>query len=134
MARLRVNTNEEWWLVYGDPSDNPAEDTRFLIRGLTQKQLAEIGEKATKSKWIKNPKGEWVPKDNVNLSHFADQLAPYIAGWERLDNLADGGPLPYSAEMVEKVLNYPGVLGGLLYSINLLAKTNAAIVEAQLGN
>lgn len=134
MARLRVNTNEEWWLIYGDPSDDPADDTKFLIRGLTQKELADIGEKATKSTWIKNPKGEWVPKDNVNLARFAQQLAPHIAGWERLDNLADGQPLPYSADAVEKVMNYPGVLGGILYSINLLAKTSAAIVEAQLGN
>lgn len=134
MARLRVNTNEEWWLIYGDHSDDPAQDTKFLIRGLTQKELTEIAEKATKSKWLKNPKGEWIPKDNVDLTQFAQRLAPHIAGWENLDNLADGQPLPYSAEAVDRVLSYPGVLGGLLYSINLLAKTNAAIVEAQLGN
>lgn len=133
MARLRVYTDDEWWLTYGDPSDNSDEDTAFLMRGVTQKELSVIVEKATKNRWVKNPKGEWVPKDHIDMTKFADELGPHIAGWRNLEN-AVGQPIPYTSELVPVVLNSPGVLGGLLLSINQLGKVTHEIVEAQLGN
>lgn len=133
MGRLRVPTTDDWWLIYGEPSASPEDDTAFLVRGITQVALSELIRKATKSQFQKNPAGQWVPVDVFDVGKLIAGLKPYVAGWRNLPDV-EGHPLEFSPEMLDRVLNLPGVVNTLIHSINRLGEARTEIEGAQVKN
>lgn len=133
MARLQIPTGNDWWLIWGPPSADPAEDAAFLFSGLTQTELTKEIQAATKDTWSKNPAGQWVPDTMLNMDKLITNVGKYITRWRNIVD-ADGRPIEFSQEALRRVLNLPGIMNTLILSISRVGETAAEIAQAQRGN
>lgn len=136
MSKLRVQISNEWWLIYGEPSHNPDNDTAFLISGLTQTALSALMKSVTKYPLLKAPSGnQWIQSQvpDVDYRRLLDGLCPHIVGWRNITDATDH-PLEFSPDLLRQVLDSVGVMNTFITSINRVANSDADVEQAQLGN